>query len=216
MNSITRIIISPLQQVRSLPTFSPFLLAAISHFIGGWTPGYASYVKICSDFVVRDPYPPSRPARNSPLAFAKKLPPEKLLGQEDLPPLPPFPPGISELRRSKDNGEGGSSLGGPSNGPGQRHSGRSLTINSEREMMDSVGSCEALYDTRCLQTSLLYTSATRDLQRSEAIEECSSTAESNLDGFVRVLSTLSYVFTSSINGSRLIAWKIFPMQQKIF
>lgn len=147
-NSITRIIISLLQQVRSLPSFSPSLLAAISHFIGGWTPGYARYSKIRSDFYVREPYPPSRRAKNSSLAFAKKLPPEKLLlpGQEDLPPLPP---GIPELEELDDKAEGSSS-GGVLNGPNQRRD-NSLTMSvvyNEREVMDHIEKCEALARTR--------------------------------------------------------------------
>ena len=133
----------------TLLIFSPSLLAAISHFIGGWALSSAKYSKICSDFVVRDPYPPSRPAKNSPLAYAKRLPPEKLLlpGQEYIPPLPPFPPGISKLQRPEDSGEGSSSLGGPSNGPSQRHGGRSLIMNDEGEMIDFVKSCEAFHHT---------------------------------------------------------------------
>lgn len=147
-NSITRIIISLLQQVRSLPSFSPSLLAAISHFIGGWTPGYARYSKIRPDFYVREPYPPSRRAKNSSLAFAKKLPPEKLLlpGQEDLPPLPP---GIPELEELDDKAEGSSS-GGVLNGPNQRRD-NSLTMSvvyNEREVMDPIEKCEALARTR--------------------------------------------------------------------
>lgn len=217
MNLITRIIISLLQQVRSLLIFSPSLLAAISHFIGGWSSDYAKYSKICSDFVVRDPYPPSRPAKNSPLAFAKKLPPGKLLlpGQESIPPLPPFPPEISELQRPEDSGEGSSSMGGPSNGPSQRHGGRSLIMNNEREIINSVKSCEALHHAWFLQTSLPYALATRDLQRSGAMEECSSTAESNPGNVVRALSILNYESTSSINGSHLIT-KSFARKQKIY
>ena len=134
--------------MRSLPSFSPSLLAAISHFIGGWTPGYARYSKIRPDFYVREPYPPSRRAKNSSLAFAKKLPPEKLLlpGQEDLPPLPP---GIPELEELDDKAEGSSS-GGVLNGPNQRRD-NSLTMNvvyNEREVMDPVEKCEALARTR--------------------------------------------------------------------
>jgi len=88
-------------------------------------------------------------------------------------------------------------------------------MNNEREIIDSVESCEALYHNRCLQTSLPYTLATRDLQRSGAMEECSSTAESKPGNFVRVLSILNYVFTSSINGSRLTTREIFSGKQKI-
>lgn len=204
--------------MRFLLTFSPSLLAAISHFIGGWRAGYARYVNICSDFVIRDPYPPSRRAKNSPLAFAKKLPPEKLLlpGQEDLPLLPGSPPEISELQRLEDNRECGSGLGGPSNGPIKGRGVRSLVGNNEREMTDSVESCEALYYTRCSQTSLPYISATRDLRRSEAMEKCSSTTESNPDGFVRALSILDCLSTYRINASRLVPLKIYSKQQNIF
>ncbi|KXN82665.1 hypothetical protein AN958_02342 [Leucoagaricus sp. SymC.cos] len=62
---------------------------------GGWSPEAAKYGKIRENFDVRDPYPlPPRPAPNSTLRFAKKLPPGRVLapGQDPFPPLPELPP----------------------------------------------------------------------------------------------------------------------------